>query len=137
MNEIRIVSCGQTGADRAALDFAVEQGMSHGGWCPKGRLAEDGPIQGCYLAPGNVRGSDGTLVCTICATLNGGSLRTFEQAKKYKKTFCVCHGDGGPAESEKELCRFVNVAGPRASKEPEVADWVKHVLEGALLPVNW
>jgi putative molybdenum carrier protein len=44
MNEIRVVSGGQTGADRAALDFAIKHGFEHGGWCPKGRLAEDGPL---------------------------------------------------------------------------------------------
>ena len=44
----KIVSGGQTGADRAALDFAKEHGIPHGGWCPKGRLAEDGPIDVRY-----------------------------------------------------------------------------------------
>ena len=43
-----IVSGGQTGADRAALDFAIEHGIAHGGWCPKGRMAEDGPIHPSY-----------------------------------------------------------------------------------------
>ena len=40
----KLVSGGQTGTDRAALDFAIEHGIPHGGWCPKGRRAEDGPI---------------------------------------------------------------------------------------------
>lgn len=40
----KIVSGGQTGADRAALDWAIKSRIPHGGWCPKGRLAEDGPI---------------------------------------------------------------------------------------------
>ena len=40
----RIVSGGQTGVDRAALDWAIGQGIVHGGWCPRGRKAEDGPI---------------------------------------------------------------------------------------------
>jgi hypothetical protein len=40
----KIVSGGQTGAERAALDWAVKRGISHGGWCPKSRKAEDGPI---------------------------------------------------------------------------------------------
>ena len=44
----RILSGGQTGADRAALDWAIEHGIPHGGWCPKGRWAEDGPIDGRY-----------------------------------------------------------------------------------------
>ena len=44
----RIISGGQTGADRAALDFAIEHGIPHGGWCPKGRKAEDDPIPERY-----------------------------------------------------------------------------------------
>jgi hypothetical protein len=44
----RIVSGGQTGADRAALDRAIENEIPHGGWCPRGRLAEDGPIAARY-----------------------------------------------------------------------------------------
>jgi hypothetical protein len=44
----KIVSGGQTGADRAALNWAIESGIPHGGWCPKGRLAEDGPISSRY-----------------------------------------------------------------------------------------
>ena len=45
---VKIVSGGQTGADRAALDFAIGHGIPHGGWCPKGRKAEDGPIDPRY-----------------------------------------------------------------------------------------
>jgi hypothetical protein len=45
---IRIVSGGQTGADRAALDWAIRRGAEHGGWCPKGRRALDGPLPACY-----------------------------------------------------------------------------------------
>jgi hypothetical protein len=48
----KIVSGGQTGADRAALDFSIEHGISHGGWCPRGRKAEDGPIDGLLRAQG-------------------------------------------------------------------------------------
>ena len=44
----RIVSGGQSGADRAALDFAIHEGFRHGGWCPRDRLAEDGPIDAGY-----------------------------------------------------------------------------------------
>jgi hypothetical protein len=44
----RIISGGQTGAERAALDFALKMDLPHGGWVPKGRLAEDGPIPARY-----------------------------------------------------------------------------------------
>src|SRR5262245_59379474 len=81
----RIVSGGQTGADRAALDFAIEHGLNHGGWCPKGRRAEDGPIPVRYLLKEtqtnryvqrnewNVRDSDGTVIFTLKVSLSGGS----------------------------------------------------------------
>ena len=48
MKPIKIVSGGQTGADRAALDWALARGVECGGWCPKGRRAEDGPINAKY-----------------------------------------------------------------------------------------
>ena len=77
MRGITILSGGQTGADRAALDFAIEYGLPHGGWCPRGRLAEDGPIDERYeltetpshryaqRTEWNVRDSDATVVFSI------------------------------------------------------------------------
>ncbi len=44
----KIISGGQTGADKAALDFAIKGGIPHGGWCPKGHRAKDGPIDDRY-----------------------------------------------------------------------------------------
>jgi Circularly permutated YpsA SLOG family len=46
----KIISGGQTGADRAGLDFAIEQGLEHGGYVPRGRKAEDGRAVR-FLAP--------------------------------------------------------------------------------------
>src|ERR1044072_8003346 len=78
----QITSGGQTGADRAALDFALFHGIPHGGWCPRGRLAEDGTLQTHYElkeTPGalysqrtdwNVRDSDGTVIFTLAARLS-------------------------------------------------------------------
>jgi hypothetical protein len=48
MTSPKIICGGQTGADRAALDWAIFHDISHGGWCPKGRKAEDGPVAGHY-----------------------------------------------------------------------------------------
>jgi len=80
----KIVSGGQTGADRAALDWALAHGLPHGGWCPRGRKAEDGTIARHYRlteTPGdsyaqrtelNVRASDGTAILSLSRTLTGG-----------------------------------------------------------------
>jgi hypothetical protein len=93
-----IISGGQTGADRGALDAAIELGITHGGVCPKGRAAEDGVIPAKYQlkesnskdAPdrteANVRSGDGTLICTF-GRLTGGSKLTAEFARKYNKPF--------------------------------------------------
>jgi len=82
----KIVSGGQTGADRAALDWAIEHGIPHGGWCPKGRRAEDGPIDGRYQlqetptanyverTKSNARDTDGTVVFSIYISLTGQQL---------------------------------------------------------------
>lgn len=147
----KILSGGQTGADRAALDWAIENGILHGGWCPKGRLAEDGPIDSRYQlqetptnrypqrTEWNVRDSDGTVVFSIPPVLSGGSKKTVKLAQKHVKPVLHLSRDSGQALPELELRCFVqthdikvlNVAGPRASKEPEVASFVKQVLERA------
>jgi hypothetical protein len=93
----KIVSGGQTGADRAALDWALEHGLTCGGWCPKGRKAEDGVIEAKYplkesssssypqRTEWNVRDSDGTVVFSLAPKLTGGSLKTVEFARKHNK----------------------------------------------------
>ena len=101
MNKIpRIVSGGQTGADRAALDWALSHNLPCGGWCPKGRKAEDGTIDpkyplkesssGSYLqrTEWNVLDSDATVLFFIAPSLSGGSKKTVEFAKKHNKP---CH----------------------------------------------
>src|SRR5689334_4915266 len=109
MARIRIISGGQTGADRAALDFAIERGSPYGGWCPKRRLAEDGPIPAYYQlqqtstkayplrTEWNVRDSDGTVVFTINPALSGGSRRTLLLAEKYNKPVLHLPREAGPA----------------------------------------
>ena len=146
---LNIVSGGQTGADRAALDFAIEHGIPHGGWCPKGRLAEDGPIDAVYelketpnadyvqRTEWNARDSDGTVVFSIGETLTGGSKMTVGFARRYGRPVLHLSRNGGPASPEMALRRFIddhginvlNVAGTRASEEPEVGAFVKEVLD--------
>jgi len=147
----KIVSGGQTGADRAALDFAIAHGIPYSGWCPMGRKAEDGPIDARYQlqetpsenyvqrTEWNVRDSDGTVVFSICPVLEGGSKKTVFLAHKLGKPVLRLSRDGGPASPDHALLRFIreqnirvlNVAGPRASKEPDVATFVGEVLEKA------
>ena len=88
-----LVAGGQVGADWAALDWAIEEGVRHGGWCPRGRRTEDGPLPDFYrlretLDSGylqrtdwNVRDSDATLVFTLSDKLDGGSKRTADFAE--------------------------------------------------------
>lgn len=148
-----IVSGGQTGADRAALDFALRHGFPHRGWCPADRLAEDGRLDDCYRlretpSPAyaqrtewNVRDSDGTVIFSLRATLSGGTLLTWEFAQQYRKPvlFLVKDQTAAPA---RELRKFIrrhhirqlNVAGPRASFAPHIGAFVESVLSEALLP---
>ncbi|MCX5815196.1 MAG: putative molybdenum carrier protein [Proteobacteria bacterium] len=148
----KIVSGGQTGADIAALDVAIKLNIPHGGWIPKGRKTEAGPLPDRYqlqeMPTGsytrrteqNVIDSDGTLVF-MHSILSGGSLKTYNYAKKYNKP-CL-HLDMTKLsvdEAVKEMLQWIeknnlqilNVAGPRGSKDPEIYTVVKEVLTIAL-----
>lgn len=149
----KVVSGGQTGADRGGLDAAVELGLETGGWIPKGRLAEDGQVPESYSklretdSPDysertgmNVRDSDCTVIVSR-GTLTGGSLLTLQIAERMEKP--VIHIDLDSVsveESAQDLrcwlerlgCRTVNIAGPRASSDPEIYGSVKSLLVQAL-----
>jgi hypothetical protein len=151
----KIISGGQTGADRAALDFAISHGISHGGSCPRGRLAEDGVITGAYHlneTPGadpaqrtewNVRDADATVVLSIAPTLAGGSKKTVEFAALYHKPCLhLSRERDGDSVAERFLdflsqhqIRILNVAGPRHSEEPEVHQFTLDTL--AQVIVTW
>ena len=138
----RIVTGGQTGVDRAALDVALELGFSTGGFVPLGRIAEDGRIPELYPdlietsspEPGqrtrlNVLNSDATLLISR-GGLTGGSLYTRKIASENGKPFL--HIDLGwdveeavpKARAWLGTCRpaILNVAGPRASEDPNIYD---------------
>ena len=154
----KLLSGAQTGADCAALDWAIFRDIPHGGWCPKGRKAQDGTIPARYQltetpsasylqrTEWNVRDSDGTVIFTVAAELAGGSKRTAEFAKKHGKPWLHLHPRAS-YEPERLLLEFINehkigalnVAGSRASKEPEVAAFVKRTLERAFFstPLSW
>ena len=147
-HDFKIVSGGQTGADRAALDWAIANGIRHGGWCPKGRKAEDGHIDARYSlketptgryiqrTSWNVRDSDGTVIFCTMPVLTGGAMQTLEYARKHRKPCLVLWKEGSDTQSAALLNRFVrdhkvrvlNVAGARASNEPEIGAFVKAVL---------
>jgi len=131
----KIVSGGQTGADRAGLDAAIGAGIPVGGYCPKGRLAEDGKVPERYplneLTRGgyparterNVAESDGTLILNIGA-VSGGTRVTVECAKKHGKPYLVVQLDRDPCVEvalswiEEQGIKTLDVAGPRESKHP-------------------
>ena len=93
----KIISGGQTGADRAGLDFAIETGLEHGGYVPKGRNAEDGRIDDRYnlvelttssypaRTRRNIKKRDGTLIFSLERGLSGGTKLTLELANKLEK----------------------------------------------------
>ena len=129
----KIISGGQTGVDRAALDAAERYGISRGGWCPKGRRAEDGSIPHRYplqetpdedyeqRTAWNVRDSDGTLIITG-GEMEGGTARTAAEARERQKPLLhVKTSDPVPVEMirawrEDNDVRVLNVAGPRESE---------------------
>lgn len=136
----RIISGGQTGADRAALDFAIDYGYNHGGWAPHGRMAEDGVIAVKYqlveMEEGgyrqrtrhNVEGSDATLIVNL-GELDGGTSATQVFAEKLGKPCLTVQVDSGVSISIAEgvvawlgqhNVKRLNVAGPRESKRPGI-----------------
>jgi hypothetical protein len=143
----KIVSGGQTGADRAALDWARENDVSHAGWCPAGRKAEDGEIPKEYRLQEtpeeeyavrtelNVKESDATVIMTIGAELKGGSLATRRFSQQHGKPCLHLSKDVSRAPGaelrafvERHETKVLNVAGPRGSGEPTIGEFVKEVL---------
>jgi Circularly permutated YpsA SLOG family len=142
----RLVSGAQTGADRAALEFALSHGLPHGGWCPKGRRAEDGRIPPRYAlieTPSqdyaqrtrwNVRDSDATLIISGSPTLTGGSAYTRRCAEELAKPWLHVHpGNDDPKTIkdflERHRVKTLNIAGPRESTEPGITEYAAAVLE--------
>jgi Circularly permutated YpsA SLOG family len=135
----KIVSGGQTGVDRGALDAALAVGFACGGWCPKDRSAEDGPIPdrypmmllmgGGYRQPTlrNVLDSDGTAIL-FCESLSGGTLYTHDVCRRERRPYIVLDATrisvAGAAAAivrfvEEHEIKVLNVAGPRLSKWTE------------------
>ena len=133
----KLISGGQTGVDRAALDVGLALGLAVGGWCPKGRRAEDGIIPDRYplvetpersyqnRTRRNIEDSDGTLILNR-GKLDGGTALTADLARQIGKPCLVVALEVGiePATFRDWLAEnhitVLNVAGPRASKRPGV-----------------
>ncbi len=116
----KIISGGQTGADRAGLDAAIDLGIPHGGWCPRGRLAEDGPVSGRYAlqetesyqyivrTERNVCDADATLVF-FRHSPSGGTAATIAFARRHHKPVLAL-----------DIAKFVNPESAAGS----VLDWL-------------
>jgi predicted Rossmann fold nucleotide-binding protein DprA/Smf involved in DNA uptake len=136
----QIVSGGQTGVDRAALDWAIQQAISHAGWCPANRRAEDGIIADHYhlktLKSGgyrqrtrkNAADSDGTLILNW-GKLEGGSLKTQHFAESFNQPCLLVQLDADWDENKRlqvlnwlvqHKIQQLNIAGPRESKRPGI-----------------
>lgn len=142
----RIVSGGQTGVDQAALDVAIELGIAHGGWCPLGRLCESGKIAAKYQVQEmnstdyaartlqNVKDSDGTLILYL-QKLSGGTALTGRYAREQGKPLhrvrmdLVINYDQIVDWLMKNSIRVLNVAGPRASSQPEIHSITQKMLK--------
>jgi hypothetical protein len=149
----KLLSGGQTGVDRAALDVAMALGLPCGGWCPRGRRAEDGPLSPRYplqetpsdeyeqRTKWNVRDADGTVVITRGEPTEGTAL-TVRIADRLRKPCLVVDllqpWDTSAVRKwlDKQKIRTLNVAGPRESKAPgiygEASTLLKHILTDSL-----
>lgn len=148
----KIISGGQTGADQAGLDVAIQNNIQHGGWIPKGRLTEIGPLSDKYQldempsesypkrTEKNIMASDGTVIVTH-GQLTGGSLLTRKKAIGHNKPFIHLDMDTLTPDEGAELLRdfienndigILNVAGSRASKDFKIYGVTLLVLESAI-----
>ncbi len=154
-----IVSGGQTGVDRAALDIAIELKITHSGWCPYERRAEDGIISTKYnlkeapkptleesIDPDaiykkrtelNARDSDGTLIIVKDAPI-GGTLYTIEMAEKHKRPYLIFNLLDNTKVTDvanwiiKNDIHKLNVAGPRALQTSGIYDSACNILHQLL-----
>jgi hypothetical protein len=146
---MKIISGGQTGVDRAALDVALKHGIDCGGWCPAGRLAEDGTIPARYplreLPDGsftdrtwqNVNDSDATVI--FCnGALRGGTAETIRCCEELNRPHLVIDATETTGRNavaalahlvREHSVDALNVAGPRASEWPTGYAFASGVLE--------
>jgi hypothetical protein len=145
---VKIISGGQSGVDRAALDVALEHGINAGGWCPAGRLDEIGRIPDRYpveeLENGgfiertlqNVKDSDGTVII-YRERLSGGTEQTLHLCVEQRRPHELIDASNVSIEKAAQLIAdfvrenkidILNVAGPRASEWLEGYDYAFRAL---------
>ena len=150
--ELKVVSGGQTGVDRAVLDAAMELGIAVGGWCPSGREAEDGVIPARYplqaLKDGgyrertfqNVIDSDATIIIFFGAP-QGGTKQTLDDCREMKKECLMIDAEQLSTEEafleamhfvEKRRPKVLNIAGPRASEHVQAYTYAKEFMKKLL-----
>ena len=149
----RLVSGGQTGVDRGALDAAIALGIEHGGWCPRGRLSESGRIPRRYQlresesseywvrTERNVVDSDGTLILHR-GRVTGGTQFTYRMTRKHGKPSLSIDLTRAPAPEEihrwlaEHGIRVMNVAGPRESSCPGIAQQTRQLIESLFIQMR-
>lgn len=132
----KIVSGGQTGVDRAALDAAIQNNIPHGGWCPKGRLAENSTtIPEFYnlieteesdvsvRTKLNIRDSSGTMIILPKwpNEVKDGTILTIDEVKAQNKPYYIVNLSGENSYNDillwikENKISILNIAGPRES----------------------
>ncbi len=149
IRNIKIISGGQSGVDRAALSFALENNIPCGGWCPKGRLAEDGPIDQKYPLKEsnsslyvvrtklNVDEGDGTLILYTDKIGRGTNYTAKYAALRLKHLLMININEEGQSEKVKNWLKqneieTLNIAGPRESTSPGIYQLSMDFLERVL-----
>lgn len=153
----KIISGGQTGVDRAALDVSIKLNIPHGGWCPKGRKAEDGVISAQYnlietesddyseRTKANINDSSGTLIVvpSLPLNVNDGTILTIDYVNQVKKPYYILDMMKSHQQEpsvlmwiKKNNITILNIAGPRESQSPGVYFQAYQFLEEFLLKNN-
>jgi len=153
----KIISGGQTGVDRGALIAAIELGVPHGGYCPKGRLAEDGVIDARFeltetdsaqyhvRTERNVVEADGTVIIHRGPPV-GGTALTEKFALRHRRP-CLRVNLDQPVQPEAirrwlrtHRIATLNIAGPRETSQPGIAEdtrkLVRQILESRFVPLG-